>query len=120
MELSELRIGSNYIHKNGRVFKMDMKLMYAFCSGQFDYLIEDIGSIEVTNELALKLGFQDDRLLFDYKDGQYPNANCEARFFNGQIFVYVGSDDYKIFCSPYLHDFQNIYKLITGEELKIQ
>jgi len=80
---------------------------------------EWIAPIEVNEGIAVKIGFKDNRFLFDYKDGCYPNANCEAICYNGTIRIFIGSDDDKIFESPYLHDFQNIYKLITGKELEI-
>ena len=84
----------------------------------FDYEC-DLEPIPLTEEWLVKFGFE-------YKDGY---LTLELGYFSGSNFIYWIGDVLNLFCKSgmmltnnikYVHQLQNLYFALTGEELKIK
>ena len=120
MKATELRIGNwvkwNYEERSdGNAYPVE-----------FGYELDDIKNnpnivkpIPLTEEWLVKFGFE-------YKDGY---LTLELGYFSGSNFIYWIGDVLNLFCKSgmmltnnikYVHQLQNLYFALTGEELKIK
>lgn len=106
---NELRINNRY-RLNGKEFTLDMKMMYAFCSGSFQYDLADVEGIFIAPEHLTEGGFTND-------------PELRYRWYKGKItydlddggFCYDGSWNFPIIA--HLHSLQTLYYALTEEEL---
>lgn len=121
MKATELRIG-NYILNNGKIVEVDYltPTSIGYDNGKFSSFnsaVMHYEPIQLTEEWLLKLGFE---LCFQtcYR-GRYSNFRI-----NG-IWVYFFCDTNTVefrdsdFIIDYVHQLQNLYFALTGEELTI-
>ena len=126
MKATELRIGNLINHDNGHVYwSVDSISNY-----ELDITIDDhqgditvccviyksVQPIPLTEEWLLKFGFEKDEdndfyLDASYFDICYQNKKWYLRQ-DGELFDLIDID--------YVHQFQNLYFALTGEELKIK
>lgn len=128
MKAQELRIG-NYYMIDGRCFKMDIKMMYAFCSGSFLYDIDKILGIPLTEDILLKCGFTV-KSLIDIEQDRITVYHHEKLGYLSRDFAYAINDTNE-YCEMdnllklsvpmnYIHQLQNLFHSITGEELEVK
>lgn len=106
MEARELRLG-NLVELEGLVSRLNNTTFTSIISGRY----KDLNPVHLTEEWLLKFGFEKVREYFDYnnngfeiqkdKNGFYIHINC------GNIYI------------EYLHQLQNLYFALTGEELTL-
>lgn len=121
MKTNELRIG-NWILYNDLyckiigIYKEDNEVIIEYYNGETDYrFIDYIEPIELTEEVLLKIGFNKER---DIK-----TLNEEVFVWHNGIIEYQCGDcnyDAVICQCKYLHQLQNAYYLLTGQELNIE
>ena len=146
MEVKELRIG-NYVKYNGSVVSayaiinpmpskdkhFDNKAKITlWCNGLIDATIDEIEPIHIAEELLLNIGFKKDRNgYFNYRDY---NDELSIRFSPNYTFIEYANLHFNPedvtetnYCSSlefpntlHLHTLQNIWHLLTGEELEIK
>jgi len=114
IKINELRIG-NYVLMSGVIVRMDNKLFHAVLNGFNGYEPEPI---PLTEDILLKCGFELEEKLNDYRfnDSEfYVNKNK----ITGDFWVYMsnGDEDACLTSIEYLHQLQNIYFALTGQEL---
>lgn len=128
MELNEIRLGNKILH-DGKVYYVDAKMMYAFFSGNLDYDISKFDPIALTEEWLLKFGFQ-----------RHDEGSVSAQFSYGtnpvtqDYLIYLKwikdyENDYQLNGFPFyqnghfeiktVHQLQNFFHSLTGEELEI-
>ena len=115
MKLNEIRLGNKILHE-GKIYTVDAKMMYAFFSGKIDYDIDNFEPIPLTEEwLIEKMKFhkQNNQI---YSIGlklfiSWWNTNSIEIDINGEVLI--------INCK-YVHELQNIYFALTGEELELK
>lgn len=128
MKIDELRIG-NYVNIEGDVVKVkeiyEKSIHYA--NGEYEsYATEDfMQPIELTEEVLLKIGFVKENevnrmynnccVVSYYINKFYKELVIEVRRENG--FYKNNMVHYDI---KYLHELQNTYYLLTGEELEVE
>jgi hypothetical protein len=115
MDVRELRIG-NYIMGNSKVYaiRADENLAYVTVpEGHGCVSLDHAHPIPLTPEILEKAGFE-------YFDGYYGNTLCSVFAMNMTEWgiVYDGVKIYVGF--EYLHQLQNLYFALTGEELNIE
>lgn len=129
MKVNELRIG-NIIHY---VSSEDEYNVITFIDNKgnvgvdtitgFGSLIEEIQGIELTKEWCERLGFvwNTKHNIFYLDTPLEENASLELLWINNNIELSVYDDEDVIFCKSikYVHQLQNLYFAIKGEELKI-
>lgn len=113
MKANELRIG-NYVNSNPfngiiTVFHND-KCVVKHKSGIVKCLIDDLQPIQLTEEWLLKCGFY----LVDKNFFIHDSLSLGIRKSNGFYMNHVTKE------IKYLHQLQNLYFALTGEELKIE
>lgn len=115
IKAQDLRIG-NYYESMGREFRLDMKMMYAFCSGSLTYNVNDIKGIPITKERLLKFGFEQRELFFEKMLGA--NKSITIHLNGNEVLTQVCQGIYGITVPcEYVHQIQNLYYTLTGEEL---
>ena len=115
LKLNEIRLGNKILHE-GKIYIVDAKMMYAFFSGKIDYDIDNFEPIPLTEEwLIEKMKFhkQNNQI---YSIGlklfiSWWNTNSIEIDINGEVLI--------INCK-YVHELQNIYFALTGEELELK
>lgn len=135
LKCTDLRIG-NYVNIEGDVVKVkeiyEKSIYYA--NGEYEsYAIEDfIHPIELTEEVLVKVGFEDRKEYFNYSrvfgdDGDYCDSiyiyYCpRLNHFKFTHFIVENLDiqTMDLYNIKYLHQLQNIYYCLTGEELNIE
>lgn len=107
MEASELRVG-NYIRNDvqGINFQVNSVVIHRLCFGDS----EGYAPIELTEEILLKCGFEEKNSILE-KDG--------IRLFKIRDLYFRGNFPIKADVR-YLHQLQNLYFALTGEELNVQ
>jgi hypothetical protein len=113
MKANELRIGQNYKHSNGTIIKLDLRFFYAMTNNFDGYKLDDLQPIPLTEDILLKCGFE----CFEFDNGQPNQYRFKSRLIviRDNVFVDYGSS-VKIL---YIHQLQNLYFALTGEELNI-
>ena len=115
LKLNEIRLGNKILHE-GKIYTVDAKMMYAFFSGKIDYDFDNFEPIPLTEEwLIEKMKFhkQNNQI---YSIGlklfiSWWNTNSIEIDINGEVLI--------INCK-YVHELQNIYFALTGEELELK
>lgn len=117
MEARELRIG-NIVTLNKRLFTIDS--IGQMCGGidakgrGLATSIKYFDPIPLTEEWLVRMGFEEDGNLFHNKIALYKNGNGG---FNYNINFYEHDNLEPV---EYVHQLQNIYFALTGEELTIK
>lgn len=117
MKASELRIG-NLVTYNGKEISITPNALFEFyyihnthANSKIDR--RDYKPILLTEEFLLRAGFKKGTLI--YKNDSFN--------FNGEI-VFKGEDSFRYFGTnaklKYVHQLQNLYFALTGEELTIK
>ncbi len=118
MKTNELRIG-NFVDYLGSYKVIDVingsHGIVEFDDGAFERNINLIKPIPLSEEILLKFDFiKDDNLLFRTKNG----IRLEFYFYkSSEIEVYLDSNPLNI---KYVHQLQNLYFCLCGEELEIK
>ena len=135
MKTNELRIG-NYVNIEGDVIKVkeiyEKGIHYTY--GEYEsYATEDfIHPIELTEEVLLKIGFEDRKGYFNYSkvfgdDSDY----CDSIYiyycqrlnhfsFTHNIVKELDLQIIDLYNIKYLHQLQNAYYCLTGQELEVE
>lgn len=139
MEIKELRIGNwvNYYvgTQTGRI--IGMRISEISCTSDIAVSIEppnvtgytktdfsDLSPVELTNEWLIKLGFEKwkDRLTIEAWAKGHPSQRFDIDFLNGEIIMnsryQEHSDSMVMEHIKHVHQLQNLYFALTGEELK--
>lgn len=110
MKISELRIGNWVTDGFGNCVKVTGIISENNTSG---YKTETLKPIPLTAELLAKIGFE---------ECIYPNGGCMVRR-DDKYFVFSGLGDAESYGFEvklkYLHQLQNLYHALTGEELTV-
>ncbi|MGL5233840.1 MAG: hypothetical protein ACRC8Z_03660 [Empedobacter falsenii] len=128
MKVNELRVGNYYyfnhteISKKDQVIKIDLKMLFAMSNDHLHYGLEFYSPISLTEEWLLKFGFEKN-------DSGFGHIVYEKNENTIQIELLQPVAIFRIFIPnfgftainyvQYLHQFQNLYFALTGEELKI-
>lgn len=109
----EIRI-ANYIEYNGEIIKLDGSLLCCYIQNELEF---PLNPIPLTEEILLKLGFEK---LTSKKDGFLADTyTCKKGtsfivYFDGvrlSVSFWQGNE------KKYVHQLQNLYFALTGEEL---
>ena len=114
MNVKDLRIG-NYLRKENTVVQIDARSIFDMSApnGMSKY-----EPIPLTEEWLLKFGFIDRynaRWLQDNK-----MTTWEVTIIDGKFHVTVNGDEYRLCELHYVHELQNVYHSLTGEELTLK
>ena len=123
MNSSDLRIG-NWVAYNNDFFIIKTISKYRVTAtrgrGDVEFDYTSIKPIELTEEILLKCGFEQELIKHQYSlrliTLQLPNENDYHK--KGR--VYYNSWAIKNECVEYLHQLQNLYFSLTNEELNVQ
>lgn len=136
MKANELRM-FNWVHNsiNKVDFQIDCFLGHEWCtnicefdSQEFDSKIEDLKPIPLTEEWLLKFGFIKVTYTVSLSDGGMPyhyelegQGNHWRLYFDGRFFAFNERKlNLHLSHNRYVHQLQNLYFALTGEELKIR
>lgn len=130
MKSTELRIGNWVYDPINRVnFKIECFLGREYCTNvceyddeEFEAITSELLPIPLTEEILLKCGFENGKY--------YKNLRIKAndylhsiKFFRGKWIYSTDESDaacYSLVELKYLHQLQNLYFALTGEELNIE
>lgn len=119
MEVKELRI-NNWFNLNGKDFYIDLKMLYAISSGNPDYDLQKINPIPINKEWLEKFGFKKTRF------SRWENYNLITYgygFMFGEwdkvILSMDESSEIFVHDVQYVHQLQNLYFALTGNELTL-
>lgn len=115
MEIRELRIG-NYIEYNGEIIKLDGSLLCCYIQNELDYPFNEV---PLTEEILLKFGFSsrgtfwldlylDEKTKFTL--GWHPDGRIDFEISINKIYFDISH-------IKHIHQLQNLYFTLTGEEL---
>lgn len=114
IKANEIRLGNYVVSIENNIYQID--------EHDFEYThngcISDINPIPLTEEWLTKFGFVFGIELQDFVKGkhQFIELNCLCGYFSeNDIFYYAEKTKLK-----YVHQLQNLYFAITGEELTIK
>ena len=114
MKLNEIRLGNKILHE-GKIYTVDAKMMYAFFSGKIDYDIDNFEPIPLTEEWLIE------KMKFHKQNNQIYSIGLKlfVSWWNtNSIEIDINGEVLEINCK-YVHELQNIYFDLTGEELTI-
>lgn len=112
---NELRLG-NWISYNGKYYEVD-EIWFDLDEGAYytqDFNINFISPIPLTEELLLKCGFERNKTYKRY----FYNGISISKYEGEKYFVFDGWR-FRAIDIKYLHQLQNLYFILTGEELTI-
>ncbi len=119
MKATDLRIGNyvNYLGEVQEVTGIDSEYVY-LDTITFDYVEHDeIEPIPITEEWLLKLGFEPE----EEDSAYYFSEECEylqvVNYVDGFVFE---KENTELVSLNYIHELQNLYHAITGNELEIK
>ena len=116
MESTDLRIG-NLVNINGKVHNDGYDQIKQVCL--FEESQKEIAPIPLTEEWLLKFGFIRDNTIMDMSYSNYKikalDRSLNIQFIHGKIVANI----YFQVELKHLHQLQNIYFALTGEELTI-
>lgn len=122
MKAEELRIG-NYVHEKyyNRGYKFepiklkDILSTHIVCSLDNAHNFEDIEPIPLTEEILLKCGFE-------FFDNERIFNNFVIEDFHNGNYYFTAGEGIKLHEKhiEYLHQLQNLYFSLTGEELNVK
>lgn len=121
---SDLRIGNLINSPNGIISVSGIETDFnEFSEGEEtvnDFLISNLNPIQLTEEWLLKFGFQYNGkvLILKFKDGVFDEGNC-IEYFKGRDYTEIKFGYYGNSKIKYVHQLQNLYHALTGEELTI-
>jgi hypothetical protein len=120
MEKNELKIGSyvyfpNYLepHQVKEIYYSDHYNELCVYDGHLVEPISKIKPIPITEEWLLKFGFEKSGIFNQLYRLNDVTLYCSEK----EIFMYTGVNDLNI---KYIHQLQNLYFALTGNELKIK
>lgn len=115
MEATELRLGNYIRNMYGEVIKVDLKVLKEVTKGEL------FGVIELTEEIILNCGFVADNWAGEEESNFYYIPYDDIIFSLNNDFQPTQDGfeicNYKI---NYLHELQNVYRFITGQELNVK
>jgi hypothetical protein len=115
IKYSELRSGNYICHSNGNVLKVNFHhIRYLTINPE----TVDYKPIQLTEEILIKCGFERVVGLGNYEKENFRFYFSNPANFNGWVFC----EGYNVITEKiqYLHQLQNMYQLLTNEELIIQ
>ena len=131
MKATELRLGSLFDYKQciyaANVIRDNFvygKNVNGFAPGEFP--IDKIKPIPLTEEWLLRFGFEKDEYAKDFRLGKYWVENRYFDSYEKSMFLFGCYQFNKIYITSnvnvlkYVHELQNLYFALTGEELTIQ
>ena len=114
IQLNELRIG-NFVHGspyNGKITVFNNnQCVIKHKGGIAKFVIEDLQIIPLTEELIIKCGFERQ----EYNDYRHPVLIGTLTLYEGVAELHI-SDLYSVWANN-LHQLQNLYFILTQEEL---
>ena len=106
-----LRIG-NYIEYNGEIIKLDGSLFCCYIQNELEF---PFNPIPLTEEILLKLGFkQNEQFKTNFKF-YFKDNEIEINIYNGNNNSWL--NDRYVINLKYVHQLQNLYFSLCGEEL---
>ena len=127
MKASELRIG-NYLEVNDLIVsisKIEPEHLWDSLKDKWFFQGEEMQPISITEDWLLKFGFEK-----EYKgSNDWSNYNSSGEdlespiiitFENGEIYYSAGEGVKLSKCFKYVHQLQNLYFALTGNELNIK
>lgn len=111
MKANELRI-DNYILKEGDVIKVSASTLMTMQNKDF----VNYSAIPLTEELLLKCGIGREKPSYECENYKLNSFHIKS----GDRFYYAVAGVLSVVEIKHLHQLQNLYFAITGEELKIQ
>ena len=107
----ELRIG-NYVEYNGEIIKLDGSLLCCYIQNELEF---PLNPIPLTEEILLKFGFEEKSKSKNFYLGNFRFHISKPANYDGFIFC----DGYDVITDKikYVHQLQNLYFALTGEEL---
>jgi hypothetical protein len=121
MNASELRIGNLFLYENciyiAKVIRVDF--IYGinrngFAPGEFP--IEVIKPIPITSEILLACGFEN-KIRGNYYHKEFTKLYVNI---DNSIAIHFGNKNGILKLIDYLHELQNIFWILTNQELEIQ
>ena len=118
MEIRELRIG-NYIEYNGEIIKLDGSLLCCYIQNELEFPLKPI---PLTEEILLKFGFEKREHKSFFKGKELIYFTFTSNKYGFLIWNTIQNQWWvlgKISISQpiYVHQLQNLYFALTGEEL---
>ena len=111
MKATEFRIG-NYIDYKGEIMKLDGSLLCCYIQNELEF---PFNPIPLTEEILLKLGFkQNEQFKTNFKFYLKDNE-IEINIYNGNNNSWL--NDRYVINLKYVHQLQNLYFALTGDEL---
>lgn len=119
MKETDLRIGNLVYDREGSVIEWDSSIWYWMEECVIDF--EDFKPIKLTEDWLLRFGFE----AVNHKGiNGYLSGNCDFIYNieSKQMFSFneVNGDVWNLTRIIYVHQLQNLYHALTGEELKIK
>ena len=131
MKAAYLRIG-NLVTDKWSVGKYPFKIVsigknicHYFGNQEFSAKYEDLEPIPLTEEWLLKFGFEKDEYAKDFRLGKYWVENRYFDSYEKSMFLFGCYQFNKIYITSnvdvlkYVHELQNLYFALTGQELTI-
>lgn len=135
IKLSKLRIG-NYVRYNEMIVPIysirspypsedrfnNKPTVDLVCGGIITATLDEISGIELSDEILFDFGFDIDVLIFMKRETE--QWSFIVSFHDCWHIHYIekkgyGDNDISLRCFPLLHEFQNIYQELTGEDLNL-
>tara|TARA_R110002073_G_scaffold334962_1_gene525763 strand:+ start:1010 stop:1375 length:366 start_codon:yes stop_codon:yes gene_type:complete len=120
MKANELRLGNWVMFRNSEtgLFENDLPIVDVQELLYIEDRTFDVEPIPITDEWLVKFGVKwIDETGYGWIDGNY-HFNAK-KFKNGRIDIWINSNLVNNRKTKYVHQLQNLYFALTGEELKI-
>ena len=116
----ELRIG-NYVEYNGEIIKLDGSLLCCYIQNELEF---PLNPIPLTEEILLKFGFNEVEgerwcdMHEEFEECNYYYLSMFKIYYNPETDIFEDDNLYHFNVNlKYVHQLQNIYFALTGEEL---
>jgi hypothetical protein len=116
MKPNDLRMGNLVYNRHNEVTEVDLSDLKQMCQPRMDG--HGYSGIPLTSQWLEKMGYKEDH--HNYYIGSIIALSVHARYYSGILYLQVLNGMYLGDRVKFVHEYQNLYHALTGNELEMK